>query len=141
MTDILLMNQINLVLQLIILALFSISIVIKKVRGKAVLHGKIMVGAYALNLASLLFIMIPLFLTGLPIVTNYPDNYSLLFLMHHSFGLITLILSTFLILRFARGRFSAKYCRGLWLMRGAAIFWGLTMVFGLYLYQAGYFPG
>lgn len=140
MADILLLNQVNLVIQIVVFVLFMTSIALK-MKGRTMLHGWTMVGAYALNMASLLLIMTPLFLTGLPIVTENPDEYSTLFLWHHIFGLIAVILSTFLVLRFAWGRFSAKYCRGLLLMRATAVFWSISLLMGLYLYYVGYFPG
>jgi uncharacterized membrane protein YozB (DUF420 family) len=140
LADILFMNQMNLVLQIVIFLILSISILLKY-RGKVIVHAKLMVVAYALNIASLLFIMVPLFLTGLPIVSSYPDSYAYLFVIHHIIGLIALLLSTFVVLRYVRGKFTARYCRGKWIMRATGMTWAAALILGLYLYYIGYFPG
>jgi uncharacterized membrane protein YozB (DUF420 family) len=140
MPDILLMNKVNLLAQLIIIAIFTISIFLK-IRGRVRQHAMLMLAAYLLNLASLAFLMVPLFLGGLPVVDQYADQYSILFVIHHIIGLIAFVLATFLVLRYVRGGFTPKYCRGKWLMRMTAILWIVALLLGLYLYQAGFFPG
>jgi hypothetical protein len=97
--------------------------------------------AVILNAASLAFLMIPLFLRGLPVASRGQDILALLFLTHHFLGGIAFVLSLFLVARYARGRFTDKYCRGPWLMRATAITWASALVLGLILYAEGYFPG
>jgi hypothetical protein len=76
-----------------------------------------------------------------PIVSAAQDSLSLLYLSHHVIGGIAFVLSLFLVARFARGRFTDKYCRGLWLMRATAVFWAAALLLGFILYFSGYFPG
>jgi uncharacterized membrane protein YozB (DUF420 family) len=140
MFEILLLNQINLALQATTLVIFAIGIA-WKVQGRTMWHAKAMLLAFLINVAALLFLMIPLFLQGLPIVSAAQDNLSMLYLSHHFVGAMAFLLSLFLITRFARGRFTDRYCRGRWLMLTTAALWAAALLLGFTLYLYGYFPG
>jgi uncharacterized membrane protein YozB (DUF420 family) len=140
MTDILTLNQINLALQIVVLLIFLTGITFK-IRGRTLRHGIIMALAYSLNVVSLAFFMLPLLLSALPIVTAFFDTYAAILILHHSLGVVAFILSTFLVGRFAYARFTARLCKGKWLMIATATVWGISLVLGIYLYLSGYFPG
>ncbi len=138
MVDVVLLNQLNLVFQIAIVALFGVGIGVK-LTGRSLLHGKLMLVAFLLNAGSLFFIMLPLLLTGIPIFQVYFDAYAAIVIAHHAIGLLAFVLSLFLVSRFVRARFTLKLCRGKWLMRLTATLWATALVLGLYLYLSGYF--
>jgi uncharacterized membrane protein YozB (DUF420 family) len=140
MPDVLTLNQINLVLQVTILVLLMSGVAIK-IRGRPLWHGRIMTVAFGLNIVSVLFFMLPLLLTALPIVTAFFDTNAAILLLHHALGVVSFVLSAFLVGRFAYARFTPRLCRGKWLMVATATVWGTTLVLGIYLYASGYFPG
>ncbi|OPY34590.1 MAG: hypothetical protein A4E32_00320 [Methanomassiliicoccales archaeon PtaU1.Bin124] len=140
MTDVILMNQLNLVLQFVVAAFLFMAIVVK-IKGRPRLHGLLMVMAYVQNLGLTLFIMVPLLLAGLPVVSSYSNMESVVFIVHYLLGVATLILASFLVARFALARFTILNCRGKWLMRMTAFLWSVTLGLGLFLYSSGFFPG
>jgi len=69
MADVIFQNELNLVLQIVILLIFLTAILIK-LRKHSLLHGSLMLVAFALNMISILFIIGPLLLGALPFLST-----------------------------------------------------------------------
>jgi uncharacterized membrane protein YozB (DUF420 family) len=133
-------SQINLVFQIIILAIFSTSFLLKKMK-KLFLHGITMAVATILSLISFLLVMFPSLLSLNEFLVNYPYNQLAIIVFAHSIlGAIVEILALALVITW-RLRSNVKYCsRKKILMRVTFILWLVALILGIlvYLYAYGY---
>lgn len=104
------MAQLNLVFQIVILALVIIGIVLKR-RGNMVWHGNVMLSAVLLNLLSFLSVMGPSFLKfGVDYLAQPSDVTSIIGIMHGSLGAIATALGLWLTASWAFFNPSNQFC-------------------------------
>jgi uncharacterized membrane protein YozB (DUF420 family) len=127
--------QINLGLQIIILAILFASLVLKRKR-KYFAHGATMLTALILNTLSFLLVMMPS-LRNLEIVRTQPLHwFSLATLAHAGVGAITIILSMWIVVAWRLQSSNQNCIKKRKLMRLTLILWLLVFLLGFLLYAA-----
>jgi hypothetical protein len=126
-------EQVNLGLQIGILALIWVAYFIKK-RRKYFIHGALMSVGVILNIISFLLVMGPSLLS-LGIVRTHPlHEYSLITLAHSAIGGIALILGAITVVSW-RLQSTTKNCVKMKrLMKPTIILWTIALVLGILLY-------
>jgi uncharacterized membrane protein YozB (DUF420 family) len=131
--------QINLVFQIIILAIISISFLLKKMK-KLFLHGTTMVIATISSVISFAIIMLPSLLNFRDFLVGYPfSRLSIVIFTHAILGATVEILALWMVITW-RLRSNLRYCSGKKIMmRVTFILWLAALFFGiltyLYLYD------
>ena len=129
-----LLQQYNMYLQIAALAIVFVSIALKA-QKKLRLHGITILAAVTLHLISVIAVMIPTYITALPLIAqNISNPIYLAILLHGVLGIATTILAVW-ILAIWRLRQSLKHCAPKKnAMRITLILWILTVVTAILLY-------
>jgi chromate transport protein ChrA len=105
------MNQVGTVLEIVVLALLLTAIYESRVRRRPRNHWKIMAAAVLLNLLTVVFLMVPVFIVLAPgIGGGFLGPRGTVDLLHHALGLIGLALSIYVMGSFLANRGDMKKC-------------------------------
>ena len=130
-------GQVNLGLQIGILALIWIAFIVKT-RHKFFIHGVLMLIAVALNVASFLLVMGPSLL-GFEIIRTQPlHEISLITLAHGIIGGIALILGALIVASWHLQSSTKNCIKMKRLMKPTIILWTIALVLGILLYSVLY---
>ena len=130
-------GQVNLGLQIGILALIWIAFILKT-RHKFFIHGVLMLIAVALNIASFLLVMGPSLL-GFEIIRTQPlHEISLITLAHGVIGGLALILGAMIVLSWHLQSSTKNCVKMKRLMKPTIILWTIALVLGILLYSVLY---
>ena len=138
--DYFLIAEINLVLQVVIMAIFVTSYLVKR-RGKFLQHGVMMVVGVALSMVSFLLVMGPsLYSLGISrsLFGNLPFNTSVTVVLHASFGSVAEILSLWIVVSW---RFKLDYqlcAKRKRVMRVTFLLWLTSLLLGTALFAQLY---
>jgi uncharacterized membrane protein YozB (DUF420 family) len=138
--DYFLIAQINLVLQVAIVAILVTSYLVKR-RGKFLQHGVMMAAGIALSMVSFLLVMGPsLYSLGLggSLFENLPFNTSVTVVLHASFGSVAEILGLWIV---ASWRFKLDYqlcVKRKKVMRVTFLLWLTSLLLGIALFAQLY---
>ena len=128
------MQQYNLYLQFLFLALVCVSLGLKT-QKKFRLHGITMLAAVVLHLISVIIVMIPSYISMLPLITEGALSavYVITFI-HGIIGILTTVLAIWIVASW-RLRQSLKYCAPKKsAMRATLILWVLAVILAILLY-------
>jgi uncharacterized membrane protein YozB (DUF420 family) len=131
----LLIADINLILQIVILAMLIIGLAYKQ-KGKFAFHGSAMLIAVVLNAVSFFFVMWPSFATFDFSVLN--STVEIVSLTHGILGGIAEILGVFLVAAWGMQKTVQSCIRRKMIMRITMILWLIALVLGIILYAALY---
>jgi len=126
-------SQINIVLQVVILAILCAGLALKK-KKKFFFHGTIMLIAVLLNVFSFLLVMLPSLLSLEVIVTQPASRFSLVILAHASLGAVVIALAIWLTATWHLSSDTRKCFRRKLIMRVTSILWMITLLLGIVLY-------
>jgi len=131
-----LLQQYNLYLQILALAIAFVSLILKT-QKKLRLHGITMLTAVALHLFSVITVMIPSYINVLPLIAENPSNtLYITLLLHGIIGITTIVLAVWILASW-RLRQSLKYCTPKKnAMRITLTLWMLTVIIAVLLYAA-----
>ena len=105
-----LMNDIGTVVEIAVLALLAAALYESKVKRRPKTHWKLMAVATLVNLVSVVFLMVPVFVALAPGIGGGLGLRGWVDLLHHSLGLIGLALSIYLIGSFLASGNDMKRC-------------------------------
>ena len=128
------MQQYNLYLQVLFLALVFVSLGVKT-QKKFRLHGIIMLAAVVLHLISVIIVMIPSYGNMLPLIAEGAlGGVYIITLVHGIIGILTAVLAVWIVASW-RLRQSLKYCAPKKnVMRATLILWVLAVILAVLLY-------
>jgi hypothetical protein len=133
------MNQVGTVMEIVVLALLLTAIYESRVRRRPRNHWKIMAAAVLINLLTVVFLMLPVFIALAPGISGgFLGPRGWVDLMHHGLGLIGLALSIYLIGSFLANGRDMKRCPTTRksthrLMQVTYVFMLLPLLIGLFL--------
>lgn len=129
-----LIQQYNLYLQVLFLALVFVSLGLK-MQKKFRLHGITMLVAVVLHLISVIIVMIPSYISLLPLIAEGALNAtSIIALVHGIIGILTAVLAVWIVASW-RLRQSLKYCAPKKnVMRATLILWILAVIVAILMY-------
>jgi uncharacterized membrane protein YozB (DUF420 family) len=132
-----LIAQVNLGLQIAILAIIFIGYILKR-RGNFFLHGTLMLVGVVLNIVSFLVVMGPSLLSFEIIRTQPLHEYSLITLTHGIVGGVALVMGV-VIVALWHFQSSTKDCiKRKRLMKPTIVLWTTALILGIYLYTILY---
>jgi hypothetical protein len=105
-----LMNDIGTLVEITVLALLVAALYESKVRRRPKTHWKLMEAATLVNLVSVIFLMVPVFISLAPGIGGGLGLRGWVDLLHHSLGLIGLALSIYMIGSFLASGKDMKRC-------------------------------
>ena len=107
-------------------------VVFKRKRG-LMRHAYAFTAATLLNLFAVLFLMGPSFLEHLHLLSAPAMEFNALLLWaHHFLGAGAMVLSVFIVVRWAAHKGKARHCRGKLLMNFTMIIWMITLILGFW---------
>ncbi len=129
-----LIQQYNLYLQVLFLALVFVSLGLK-MQKKFRLHGITMLVAVVLHLISVIIVMIPSYINLLPLIAEGALNATFIIaLVHGIIGILTAVLAVWIVASW-RLRQSLKYCTPKKnVMRATLILWILAVIVAILMY-------
>jgi chromate transport protein ChrA len=133
------MNQVGAFMEIVVLALLLTAVYESRVRRRPRNHWKIMAAAVLLNLFTVLFLMVPVFIVLAPgIGGGFLGPRGSVDLLHHGLGLIGLVLSIYVIGSFLANGRDMKRCPTTRkathrLMQVTYVFMVLPLLIGLFL--------
>jgi uncharacterized membrane protein YozB (DUF420 family) len=93
--------------------------------------------AYALNMLTIFFVMIPVTIDSLGDISANPSELvHLLIIIHVPLAIVATLLSSYVVLRWAARPFKTNGCRGKRLMRATMVTWTASIVLGIAVYLA-----
>lgn len=104
------MNDIGTGVEIAVLALLVVALYESKVKHRPKTHWKLMAAATLINLVSVIFLMVPVFVSLAPGIGGGLGLRGWVDLFHHSLGLIGLALSAYLIGSFLAAGKDMKRC-------------------------------
>jgi hypothetical protein len=132
------MNVIGTLVEIVVLALLAAALYESRVRRRPKNHWKLMAAATLINLVSVIFLMVPVFIDLAPGIGGGLGLRGWVDLLHHSLGLIGLVLSIYLIGSFMASGQDMKRCPTTRrsthrLMQVTFVFIVLPLLIGLFL--------
>ena len=129
------MAQVNLLFQIIILAIIVVGIVLKR-RGSIVWHGNAMLLAVLLNLTSFLMMMGPSFLKfSVGYLNNAYDITSIVGILHGSLGAVATVLGLWVAISWGFFNPSTSLCsRRRKIMLAITIVWVISLASGIVVF-------
>ena len=132
------MNEIGTLVEIAVLALLVTAVFESRVRRRPRNHWKLMAAATLVNLVSVIFLMVPVFIDLAPGIGGGLGLRGWVDLLHHSLGLIGLALSIFMIGSFLASGQDMKRCPTTRrsthrLMQVTFVFIVLPLLIGLFL--------
>jgi hypothetical protein len=104
------MNYIGTGVEVLVLALLAAAIYESKVKRRPKTHWKVMAAATIINLAAVVFLMVPVFISLAPGIGGGLGIRGWVDLLHHGLGLVGLTLSIYLIGTFIAAGKDIKRC-------------------------------
>jgi uncharacterized membrane protein YozB (DUF420 family) len=124
----------NLVLQIVAFVMVLMSYWFKRMK-KYILHGRTMLVALVLTLASLFLVMLPSFLSlSESIIASTVTTAFLLAMVHASLGLVVEVLAIFLVGSWHLQKSTSNCIRRKKVMRVTMILWTATFILGVLLF-------
>jgi uncharacterized membrane protein YozB (DUF420 family) len=137
MSELTIWSQVSLVIQMITLVMLVFTYLHYKRRLDMKVHGAMTSAAYALNMLTILFIMIPATIDGLGDISANPSELvHLLIIIHVPLAIVATLLSSYVVFRWVARSFRPNGCRGKRLMQTTMATWIASIVLGIAIYLA-----
>ena len=131
--DFFLIAQINLVLQVVIVAILATGLLIKR-RARFLIHGLMMATGVALNVVSFLLVMGPSLYSlalGGSLFRNLPSDASLAVVLHAGFGSVSEILGIWIVVSWGFKQNFQSCMRRRKAMRVTFLLWSTSLLLGI----------
>jgi len=126
------------VIQVIALILLIIGVYPYRIRTKnrnLIMHGFLSILALALNLATVISVMIPTFSTSIALISGLPILQSTIVWLHVASGIAAIVLGFVIIVSWIRQPLGELGCSKVWrLMMPTFLIWALALVLGLIIH-------
>ena|ERR1700690_1535398 len=126
------------IIQIIALILLIIGVYPYRIRTKnrnLIMHGFLSILALTLNLATVIFVMIPTFSTSIALISRLSILQSTIVWLHVASGIAAIILGFVIIVSWIRQPLGELGCSKVWrLMMPTFLIWALALVLGLIIH-------
>jgi uncharacterized membrane protein YozB (DUF420 family) len=127
-------QTINLFIQVLMLGMLVAAYLLFR-RKRFIMHARLMTVAFGMNIISFILVMVPsLTANGGNFLVEPIMTFNVVSIVHIPIGIAAMLLSAFLIVRWASNSYKVGGCRGKWLMRATLLTWATSILIGISIY-------